>query len=943
MLRLALSLSILCTLNLLCTPISPQTTAQAANQQTSDPEKQSILQAKAIWLSQDYIAWPEQIQTNEDFHLLSHSQAKLLKDKNAEHTYPLQIKGKVKAHPQLATLYPHLKNHTLLKLPALSTKDKQALIQSQTLLQYSTRQKISLSGIQLAPILDAEYSYQGDLGLNFTEDNKPEFKLWAPTAQHVKLLIYDQDKKLIKKIVPRRNEKGVWQVQGSKDWYGTYYRYAITVYAPYTGNIETFEVTDPYSISLSLNSRYSQITDLTDPTLKPRGWDQLLYNHPIQKQHPEDMVIYELHVRDFSIADTSVPVKDRGKFTAFTHRTSKGSLHLQQLAKSGLSHIHLLPAFDIATIEEDPEQQATAKIPKAWPESARQQAAIGTVRTQDGFNWGYDPLHYGVPEGSYATQANGAQRILEFRQMVQALAETQLGTIMDVVYNHTHSTGSDMRSILDKIVPGYYYRLDPQGAIQSSTCCPDTASEHLMMEKLMVDTLVRWAKAYKVSGFRFDLMGHHTRQNLHRVRKALDQLTLEKDGIDGRSIYLYGEGWKFGSLDAIRPDGMHQKTASGTGIGTFNDRIRDSARGGNFNHTTRSDQGFITGLALDANQSQWNTDTPSDLEKQKQQLRNYTDNIRLGMAGNLLDFVFVHTDDKRRRGADLHYRGNPGAGYALDPQENVNYVSAHDNYSLWDQIAAKAPFHTQYRKPYTATVQERASMQELGLAIVLLGQGVPFIHAGSEILRSKSGDGDSYDSGDWFNAINWNYDHNNWGKGLPPAWRNQEEWGFWKTRLSDPAFRAKKQDIIDSLGQFQRLLMIRQSSPLFRMHNEIQVQQRVSFLNAEKGQEQTPGLIVMRLWDGIKDANLDPLRQQVLVIIHSGPQATTFDHPVLRQPGWTDFTDNKNRALLQQSIKPISQSSETAEPRALAKFQKNGKLLIPPRSISVFQILDPIK
>lgn len=939
---LALTLSVLCAFST-SLPFGLNAQSMAAETAATPLAAQEIPTARAIWLNTAYLAWPQPIEPGQQISLHSRRLAGLLSGAIPDQIYPLEIAGPLSQNNTLLKEFPQLKTYVLLKLPALNPKELLELLQSQVLVATTSQQKTRfISALQLAPVLDSSQYYAGTLGLTFSETHQPEFKLWAPTAQQVNLLLYDTELNLVQRLPLQRTAQGVWQIQGKQDWYGQYYRYEETVYAPYTGKIEQFQVTDPYSISLSMNSSHSQIIDLEDPALKPRGWDQLLKNNPIQKRHPEDMVIYELHVRDFSIADESVPQLDRGKFTAFTQTQSKGSLHLQKLAEAGLSHIHLLPAFDIATIEEDPRKQARPEIPNNWPESPEQQAAIGKTRAQDGFNWGYDPLHYGVPEGSYSTQPQGPQRILEFRQMVQALAEQNLGTIMDVVYNHTHSWGNDPKSILDKIVPGYYYRLDPLGQIQQTSCCPDTASEHRMMEKLMVDTLVRWAKAYKVSGFRFDLMGHHTRANLQNIQAALNQLRLEKDGIDGSKIYLYGEGWKFGSLDAIRPDAMHQTMASGTGIGTFNDRLRDAARGGNFDHATRSDQGLITGLYLDPNQSPWNKDTPDTVQAQKNLLRNYTDIVRLGMAGNLLDFVFVHTDNQRRRGAELSYRGNTGAGYTLDPQENVNYISAHDNYSLWDQIAAKAPFHTQYRKPYTATVQERASMQELGLAMVLLGQGVPFIHAGSEILRSKSGDGDSYDSGDWFNTLNWTYSDNHWGMGLPPAWRNQAEWPFWQGRLSDPNFRAERQDILASLAQFQRLLAIRQSSPLFRMHNEIQIQQRVAFLNAEKGDAQIPGLIVMRLWDGINDANLDAQRQQILVVIHAGPQSVNFSHPVLTQPGWTDFQLKDGSAILKSMIAPQKNDLEKQAPRPLAQFQADGSLEIPPRSVSVFQIADPI-
>ncbi len=203
------------------------------------------------------------------------------------------------------------------------------------------------------------------------------------------------------------------------------------------------------------------------------------------------------------------------------------------------------------------------------------------VRDRDGFNWGYDPYHYTVPEGSYSTDPSGSARIREFREMVQALNTAGLRVVMDVVYNHTHASGQNDKSVLDKVVPGYYHRLNAEGAVEKSTCCANTASEHVMMEKLMVDSLRTWATAYKVDGFRFDLMGHHMVANMLKVRERLSALTLDRDGVDGSKIYLYGEGWDFGEV-AYGARGLNatQANLAGTGIGTFNDRMRDAVRGG---------------------------------------------------------------------------------------------------------------------------------------------------------------------------------------------------------------------------------------------------------------------------------------------------------------------------------------------------------------------------
>ena len=214
---------------------------------------------------------------------------------------------------------------------------------------------------------------------------------------------------------------------------------------------------------------------------------------------PEDISIYEIHVRDFSVNDPSVPDELEGTFKAFTLDGTYGVEHLKALEAAGLSHLHLLPVFDIATINEDKSQWQSpdsAVLTTYPPDSEEQQAAVTAVEDLDGFNWGYDPLHYTTPEGSYSTNPDGTTRIVEFREMVQAVnEEIGLRVVMDVVYNHTNAAGQSENSVLDRIVPGYYHRLNDTGQVENSTCCANTASEHNMMEKLMIDSLVTWASA----------------------------------------------------------------------------------------------------------------------------------------------------------------------------------------------------------------------------------------------------------------------------------------------------------------------------------------------------------------------------------------------------------------------------------------------------------------
>ena len=314
-----------------------------------------------------------------------------------------------------------------------------------------------------------------------------------------------------------------------------------------------------------------------------------------------------------------------------------------------------------------------AKLKSYPPDSDQQAGAVSVITGTDGFNWGYDPLHYTTPEGSYATDPNGTTRIVEFREMVQALNQSGLRVVMDVVYNHTNASGQSKNSVLDRVVPGYYHRLNADGAVEKSTCCENTATEHNMMRKLMINSLITWATEYKVDGFRFDLMGHHMLEDMKAVRAALDALTLEKDGVDGKSIYVYGEGWDFGEVaNNARGKNASQLNIAGTGIGVFNDRLRDGVRGGGPFSDPR-EQGFATGLLLAANPNEHRS--PED---QQAQLNNYADWIRIGLAGNLADYKFMRADGKLVRGRLISYNGAP-AGYTADPQEDINYVSAHDN------------------------------------------------------------------------------------------------------------------------------------------------------------------------------------------------------------------------------------------------------------------------
>jgi pullulanase len=801
--------------------------------------KGDILQARAHWLTPDTLAWEpdvDSVPADATFRMhVDPDGIMRLGDTSIQGgtSFTLQ-KDTAGLSAELKKRFPHLSNALVLKIPSGQLDNVPGLLKGQLVvsLTSSAGRVLDATSLQLAGVLDALYTYTGLLGPAFS-NGVPTLHVWAPTARKVSLLIFDTasavDPSRTVQMTP--GDKGVWSATGDASWKGKYYLYEVEVYVRKEQSVKTNRVTDPYSLSLSTNSTRSQIVDLSDAALAPEGWSDL--EKPTLNA-PEDIVLYELHVRDFSINDASVPEAERGTFKAFT-RDSNGTRHLKKLANAGVTHVHLLPVFDIATINENRAEQQTpaGELASMPPDSEQQQAAVAAVRDADGFNWGYDPYHYTVPEGSYATNPEGTPRVVEFREMVKAINERGLRVVMDVVYNHTNSGGQDPKSVLDRIVPGYYHRLNSSGDVETSTCCQNTATENAMMEKLMVDSIVTWAKAYKVDGFRFDLMGHHMKANMLKVRAALDSLTMARDGVDGKAIYVYGEGWNFGEVaNSARGVNATQLNLPGTGIGTFSDRLRDAARGGG-PFSGLQEQGFISGLYTDPNST--NQGTP---EAQKALLLNHMDRIRVGLAGNLRDYTFTNIEGVSVKGSQVKYGSDP-AGYTKDPQEVITYVSAHDNETLFDAVQMKAPRN--------ASMDTRVRMHNMGISLVALGQGIPFFHAGDEILRSKSLDRNSFNSGDWFNKIDWTYQSNNWGVGLPPAGDNQSNWNIMKPLLADPALKPTPAHIAQALAHFEEMIRIRKSSGLFRLQTGAEIQQSVHFENI--GPQQIPGLIVMAITD----------------------------------------------------------------------------------------------
>lgn len=872
------------------------------------------LKLRAHWIDRQTIVWDAVVQ-GATYTLHYSADADLVWNSHSIQgggRIPLQLIESGLSQAQ-RNRFPHLAQYQALAVKEMLDADLSKLLIGQLLISASDAQGriLAVSGLQLPGVLDDLYAYEGPLGPTYHVDGnitdyKIELALWAPTARSVHLLKYENATSVEPSVsLPMTKEQasGVWHVQVPADWDRSFYRYQIDVFVPELQRFETSVVTDPYSVSLAVDSSMSQIVNLNDADLLPVNWQAL--KKPVIEA-PEDIVIYELHVRDFSIQDESVPAELRGTYGAFTQSDSAGMRHLTSLAEAGLTHIHLLPAFDFATVPEQRDRQRTISIEELgqFPSDAiQQQAMLQAIKEEDGFNWGYDPWHYSVPEGSYAVEPNGAQRILEFRNMVTALNHTGLSVVMDVVYNHTTASGQDAKSVLDKIVPTYYHRLNADGEVETSTCCANTASEHVMMEKLLIDSITLWAKYYKVDGFRFDLMGHHSKDTMLKLRRTLDALTYEKDGVDGRRIYLYGEGWNFGEVaDDARFVQATQKNLAGTGIGTFSDRLRDGARGGTPFSDPR-DQGFINGLAYD--------ETPYQKHQKNNQaeLLRITDLIRIGMAADIADYEFQSANGRIVKAKDVDYRGQ-AAGYTADPQENISYVAAHDNETLFDINQMKLPVGT--------TMAERVQVQSLANALVLLGQGIPFIHAGQEFLRSKSMERDSFNAGDWFNAIDWTFENTNWGKGLPSAEKNENHWPLMVPLLSNTALKPTQKDMLQALADFKTLLRIRHSTPLFRLRTGEQIKRMVKFHNT--GRMQMPGLIVMSIYD--ESGEVDQQIKRVVVMINARNEVVQW----------------REKSLSGESLRlhPLMKNSD-GERRDLATFDLDkDRFTMPKRSVSVF-------
>lgn len=552
--------------------------------------------------------------------------------------------------------------------------------------------------------------YQGkDLGLQWSP-RQSVFKVWSPSATQMELRIYaDAQTNTPEKVVTMvLGKNGVWSTGMSGNLLGKLY----TFRALHQGQWSD-EVPDPYAKAVGINGKRAMVVDLA--ATHPQGWGS--DKAPVLKS-PTDAIVYELHVRDASIAANS-GIRQKGLFLGLIEKGTRNAAGLatglDHLKELGVTHVHLLPSFDYNSVDESQPKKAQ-------------------------YNWGYDPLNYNVPEGSYASNAaDGVSRIREFKQLVHTFHQKGLGVVMDVVYNHTAQTE---KSNFNQLVPGYYYRQNDKGSFSDASACGnETASDRPMMQKFILESLIYWVKEYHVDGFRFDLMGIHDIATMNLIAAELRKI---KPG-----ILLYGEGWTAGASPL--PENQRAVKANAArlnGVAVFSDDLRDGIKGSVFDI---KDRGFASG--------------------------------KPGMEESIKFGIVAACQHPQVDYSKVNYSKKP---YAAAPGNTVSYCECHDNHVLWDKLALSAK---------DATVRERQNMHELALSIVLTSQGIVFLHAGTEFLRSKQNVENSYNSPDSINAIDW-------------------------------GLKTKNKPIFDYV---RALIAMRKAHPAFRLTTAAQVAQLIRF------------------------------------------------------------------------------------------------------------------
>lgn len=499
-----------------------------------------------------------------------------------------------------------------------------------------------------------QFYYDGELGALYQEQYTL-FRVWAPTAIGVELILfggyYDRPTRQIQMF--QKQEVGIFEIKLDGDQHGLTYRYRLTF-----ADQEVNETVDPYGKAVTVNGRRSVVVDLN--RTNPSNWGERMpaFSNPL------DAVIYEVHVRDLTVA-TNSGVEHRGKFLGLAESGTRSKMGLatglDYIANLGVTHVELLPIFDFQTVDE-------------------------TIENPLEYNWGYDPQNFQAVEGSYATDPyDPFCRILELKSMIHAFHDKGLRVIMDVVFNHVYEVESHAFQLT---VPKYYFRYNRDGELTNGTGVGnDTASERLMMRKYILDSIKFWAEEYHIDGFRFDLMGIHDLSTMNQVRELLDEID--------PSIIIIGEGWNMYTPLPTEEQANILNAKNMPRIGQFNDGIREAIKGNDFDAEAK---GFINGA--------WY------------------------MEEKLVNSLLAHYDS-----------------YLFSsPNQVVQYCEAHDNYTLYDRLVKADPFLAK---------DIMIKQQELALSLVLLAQGIPFIHAGQEFLRTKFGIRDSYNRPNTINQIDW--------------------------------------------------------------------------------------------------------------------------------------------------------------------------------------------
>lgn len=558
--------------------------------------------------------------------------------------------------------------------------------------------------------------YEGrDLGVHY-QPAYTEFRLWSPAVEAVRIHLYEKSLggEALQTIDLDRSEAGTWYTRLEGDHAGTYYTFQVQSAGEWLE-----EKPDPYARAVGTNGRRGMILDLS--TTDPEGWAQ---DQRLKTANPTDAIIYELHIRDLSIAGNS-GIQNKGKFPGLTESGTKSpdglSTGLDHIKEMGITHVHILPAFDFRSIDESD------------PAKFR-------------YNWGYDPQNYNVPEGTYSTNpADGAVRIREFKEMVQACHRAGIGVILDVVYNHT---GDTENSVFNQLVPGYYYRHWEDGRFSDASACGnETASERAMVRQYIIESVKYWTEEYHLDGFRFDLMGIHDIETMNAVSSTLHAID--------PSILVYGEGWTAGDSPLPYEDrALKRFTYKLDGVAAFSDNIRDGLKGHVF---TADDRGFASG--------------------------------KPGLKETIKFGIVASTEHPQVDYEAVQWLDEPKA-WAATPTQTMTYVSCHDNHTLWDRLLNSQP---------EASEADRIRMQKLAATIVLTSQGISFLHAGMEMLRTKYGVENSFESPDSINQIDW----------------------------------ARKAQYAEVVDYFKGLITLRKSHPAFRMTTTEMVQEHLQFLDTE--------------------------------------------------------------------------------------------------------------